>query len=193
MPFAAMRARTSPATWRSSRVTCWLFPVKRATSAGSCVATPSVQPCRRLPVVSPGCGPARWHWRSIEQPTAISSEVPKPTRSAPSSISLSACSPVRTPPSTLTSTRSRTPSSTSMSCTAGSTAGTGTPPCFWSTRLAAPVPPQPSERWRRLAPALTPPMQAISTPWVATNLSAAFTSGLRWRQLSTMSLTSSIE
>ena len=35
-----------------------------------------------------------------------------------------------------------------------------------------PVPPQPSERWSRLAPALTPPMHTISTPWVATYLSA---------------------
>ena len=40
MPFAAMSARTSPATWRSRRVTCRLLPVKRATSAGSWVATP---------------------------------------------------------------------------------------------------------------------------------------------------------
>src|SRR4030095_9219757 len=99
----------------------------------------------------------------------------------------------RTPPSTLTATSSRTPPSTSMSWTVGSTAATGTPACFWSTRLAAPVPPQPSEMWSRLAPALTPPMHAISTPCVATNLSAARTSGLRCRQLSTISLTSSIE
>ena len=30
--------------------------------------------------------------------------------------------------------------------------------------FAAPVPPQPSLRWRRLAPAFTPPRQTISTP-----------------------------
>ena len=73
IPFAAISSRTSRATCCSSRVTCRLLPVKRATSAGSCVATPSVQPWRRLPVVSPGCGPAMWHWRSIEQPIDISS------------------------------------------------------------------------------------------------------------------------
>ena len=37
------------------------------------------------------------------------------------------------------------------------------------------------------------PGTTISTPWVATYLRAQFTAGFRWRQLSSMSLTSSIE
>ncbi len=156
-----------------------LRPAKRATWTGSWVATPGVQPSRRVPVVSPGWGPARWHCRSIEQPIDTSTVVPKPMRSAPRRASFRACSPFCTPPSTLSSTRSRTPSSTSMSWTVGRTAATGTPACFWSTRLAAPVPPQPSERCRRFAPAFTPPTHTISTPVVATYLSAQLTAGFR--------------
>ena len=82
-------------------MTCSGWPTKRLRNTGSCVATPTGQVLR-------------WHLRIMMQPAAISGAVAKPNSSAPSSAPMTTSRPVRTPPSTCTAMRERSPFITSV-------------------------------------------------------------------------------
>src|ERR1700712_5478149 len=64
-PISAMISRSSSATKKKKLITCSGWPVKRARSTGSWVATPTGQVLR-------------WHLRIMMQPAAISGAVAKP-------------------------------------------------------------------------------------------------------------------
>ena len=96
-PRLARCRRTSSATKRRYASTCSGVAANFARSSGRCVAIPTGHV-------------SRWHERTIRQPCAISTAVPKDTSSAPSSAATTTSRPVFRPPSTRRRTRPRSPS-----------------------------------------------------------------------------------
>src|SRR5690606_1321021 len=104
-------------------MTCSGLPVKRLRSTGSCVATPTGQVLR-------------WHLRIMMQPAAISGAVAMPNSSAPSRAPMTTARPVRTPPSTCTALRPRSPLATRVRWVAAGPVRQGAPACCGQRRGA---------------------------------------------------------
>src|SRR4051795_10735836 len=84
-----------------------------------------------------------WHERTIRQPSAISSAVPKLTSSAPRSAATITSRPVLIPPSTRSRTRPRRPFSASTCCVSASPTSQGSPALLIELSGLAAGPPPP--------------------------------------------------
>ncbi len=115
-----------------------------ARSSGRCVAIPTGQV-------------STWHERTIRQPSASSSAVPKLTSSAPSSAATSTSRPVLKPPSARSRTRPRSPVETSACCVSASPSSHGAPAFLIDESGLAPVPPSAPATCTTSASALTTP------------------------------------
>ena len=160
-----MSSRTSSATKKKKLITCSGWPVKRARSTGSCVATPTGQVLR-------------WHLRIMMQPAAISGAVAKPNSSAPSSAPITTSRPVRRPPSTCTAMRPRRPFSTSVCCVSASPISQGEPAWVSEVSGEAPVPPSKPEIVTWSARALATPAATVPTPTSETSFTEMRAAGL---------------
>ena len=142
-------------------------PGKRARSSSRCEATPTGQ----LLV---------WQTRAMMQPVAIMATVPNPYSSPPSAADTSTSRPVRIPPSTRSSTRSRSPLAVRVWCTSASPISTGPPQCLMDEMGDAPVPPSWPETWMTSALALATPLATVPMPACATSLTETLAAALTW-------------
>eukprot|EP00955_Chlamydomonas_euryale_P046641 353460-Chlamydomonas_euryale.AAC.20 len=133
-PRSASPARTSSATWWKKLTRSPGVPGKRARSSSRCDATPTGQ----LLV---------WHTRAMMQPVAIIAAVPKPYSSAPNAADMRMSRPLRTPPSTRSTTRSRSSLAVSTWCASAKPISMGPPACLIDEMGDAPVPPSWPETW----------------------------------------------
>ena len=146
-------------------MTCSGWPVKRARSTGSWVATPTGQVLR-------------WHLRIMMQPAAISGAVAKPNSSAPSSAPMATSRPVRRPPSTCTAMRPRRPFSTSVCWVSARPISQGEPAWVSEVSGEAPVPPSKPEIVTWSARALATPAATVPTPTSETSFTEMRAFGL---------------
>ena len=161
-------------------MTCSGWPVNRARSTGSCVATPTGQVLR-------------WHLRIMMQPAAISGAVQKPNSSAPSSAPITTSRPVRMPPSTCTAMRLRRRLATSVWCVSARPISQGEPACFSEVRGLAPVPPSKPEMvtWSDIA--FDTPAATVPTPTSETSFTETSPEGLTFFRSKMSCARSSIE
>ena len=82
-----------------------------------------------------------WQVRTMRQPSASRSAVPKLTSSAPSSAATTTSRPVLKPPSARTRTRPRSPFATSACCVSARPSSHGAPAFLIDVSGLAPVPP----------------------------------------------------
>ena len=144
-------------------MTCSGWPLKRARSTGSCVATPTGQVLR-------------WHLRIMMQPLATRGAVAKPNSSAPSSAPMTTSRPVRIPPSTCTAIRPRSALRTRVWWVSARPISHGDPACLIDVSGLAPVPPScPAmvtwSEWHLETPAATVPTPTSETSFTLTRAS----------------------
>ena len=151
-----------------------------ARSSGRCVAMPTGHV-------------SRWHDRTMRQPSAISSAVPKETSSAPRSVATTTSRPVFSPPSTRRRTRPRSPLSTRVCCVSTSPSSHGAPACLIELRGLAPVPPSAPAMCTTSASAFTTPAATRPTPADETSFTDTAALGLACLRSKTSWARSSIE
>mmetsp|Transcript_5873 Transcript_5873/g.18000 ORF Transcript_5873/g.18000 Transcript_5873/m.18000 type:complete len:264 (-) Transcript_5873:3664-4455(-) len=166
-PRSASPARTSSATWWKKLTRSPGVPGKRARSSSRCDATPTGQ----LLV---------WHTRAMMQPVAIIAAVPKPYSSAPNAADMRMSRPLRTPPSTRSTTRSRSSLAVSTWCASAKPISMGPPACLIDEMGDAPVPPSWPETWITSAFALATPDAMTPMPASATSLTETLAAWFTW-------------
>mmetsp|Transcript_59821 Transcript_59821/g.146909 ORF Transcript_59821/g.146909 Transcript_59821/m.146909 type:complete len:221 (-) Transcript_59821:4365-5027(-) len=131
-PKCASISRTSSATNSKKFTTCSGVPGNFLRSSSFWLVTPTGHVLR-------------WQTRAITHPSAIMAMVPKPNCSAPRRAAIITSRPVRTPPSTRRTTRSRRLLLYNAEWASVKPSSHGQPACLMEERGEAPVPPSPPE------------------------------------------------
>mmetsp|Transcript_9151 Transcript_9151/g.30125 ORF Transcript_9151/g.30125 Transcript_9151/m.30125 type:complete len:265 (-) Transcript_9151:820-1614(-) len=164
-PMRASVSRISLATKTKKFTRSAGVPGKRARSSSRCDATPTGQ----LLV---------WQTRAMMQPVAIIAMVPNPYSSEPMRAESTTSEPLLSPPSHLSTTRSRSPFASRVLCASINPISTGPPACLIELMGDAPVPPSCPDTWITSAFALATPLLTVPMPASPTSLTLTLASGL---------------